>query len=206
MQSKSLLIAVAAFAVTATGVQAYGGADFLQRAGLTKDQISAFERAREKRQSGDIIGARDTLVRAGVDEKVLVAMHKASKEAKDAIRQAVENGNYEAFKSAVVGMPLADSVDTEADFKRFVEAHLLKEDGKWKEAKKILDELGVMAPQRHLGMGHHAGMGVGHRFRDLSDEQWQALHAARKANDKVAEQAILLEAGIDISGPRQRNR
>lgn len=206
MQSKSLLIAIAAFAVTATGVQAYGGADMLQKAGLTEDQISAFETAREKRQSGDIIGARDTLVKAGVDEKVLVAMHKASKEAKDAIRQAVEKGDYAAFKSAVVGTPLADSIDTEADFKRFVEAHLLKEDGKWQEAKKILDELGVKAPQRHLSMGHHKGMGIRHHFQDLSDGQRQALQIAHKANDKDAEKAILREVGIDMPGPRQGNR
>ena len=206
MQSKSLLIAIAAFAVTATGVQAYGGADMLQKAGLTEDQISAFETAREKRQSGDIIGARDTLVKAGVDEKVLVAMHKASKEAKDAIRQAVEKGDYAAFKSAVAGTPLADSIDTEADFKRFVEAHLLKEDGKWQEAKKILDELGVKAPQRHLSMGNHKGMGIRHHFQDLSDGQRQALQIAHKANDKDAEKAILREAGIDMPGPRQGNR
>ncbi len=61
MQSKSLLIAIAAFAVTATGVQAYGGMKILEKAGLSEEQISAFETARELRQSGDIAGARDAL-------------------------------------------------------------------------------------------------------------------------------------------------
>jgi hypothetical protein len=206
MQSKSLLIAIAAFAVTATGVQAYGGADMLQKAGLTEDQISAFEVAREKRQSGDLEGARNTLVKAGVDENVLKAMHKASKESRDAIRQAVEKEDYEAFKTAVVGTPLADSVDTEADFKLFVQAHLLKEDGKWDEAKKILDELGVKPPQRHFGMGNHHGMKMGAQFQDLTDAQRQALQAAHKANDKEAEKAILEEAGITMPGHRMGNR
>lgn len=206
MQSKSLLIAIAAFAVTATGVQAYGGSDLLVKAGLSQEQISAFEIAREKRQSGDLSGARDTLVKAGVDETVLQAMHKASKESRDAIRQAVEKEDYEAFKTAVAGTPLADSVDTEADFKLFVQAHLLREDGKWEKAKKILDELGVKSPQHHFGMGNHQGMKMGHKFQDLSEEQRQALQVAHKANDKDAEKAILEEAGIVMPGHRQGNR
>jgi hypothetical protein len=200
MQSKSLLIAIAAFAVTATGVQAYGGSDMLVKAGLSQEQISAFETAREKRQSGDLSGARDTLVKAGVDEKVLQAMHKASKESRDAIRQAVEKGDYEAFKTAVAGTPLAASVDTEADFKLFVQAHLLKEDGKWEEAKKILDELGVKPAQHHFGMGRHQGMGMGRHMQELTPDQQAALEVARKANDKEAVQAILAEAGVAVRG------
>ena len=205
MQSKSLLVAIAAFAVTATGVQAYGGSDILEKAGLTEEQISAFESAREKRQSGDFEGARDTLVKAGVDEDVLKAMHKASKEAHDAMRQAVEKEDYEAFKTAVSGTPLADAVDTEDDFKQFVKAHLLKEDGKWEESKKILDELGVKPPQ-HQGMGRHHGMGKGHQFSELTDEQEAALAVARKANDKDAVKAILDEAGVPMPGHRGQNK
>ena len=50
MQSKSLLIAIAAFAVTTTGVQAYGGTKILNRAGLSENQIEAIEEARELKQ------------------------------------------------------------------------------------------------------------------------------------------------------------
>lgn len=202
MQSKSLLIAIAAFAVTATGVQAYGGSDLLVKAGLSQEQISAFETAREKRQSGDISGARDTLVKAGVDEEILQAMHRASKESRDALRQALEKGDYEAFKTAVAGTPLAGSVDTEADFKLFVQAHLLKEDGKWEEAKKILDELGVKPPQHHFVMSQHHPMGMGRHMQDLTPEQQSALEVARKANDKEAVRAILQETGMTIPSHR----
>jgi hypothetical protein len=200
MQSKSLLIAIAAFAVTATGVQAYGGSDLLEKAGLSQEQISAFETAREKRQSGDLSGARDTLVKAGVDEKVLQAMHKASKQSRDAIRQALEKEDYQAFKAAVSGTPLGASVDTEADFQLFVQAHLLKEDGKWQEAKKILDELGVKPSQHHFAMGRHAGMG--RHMQDLTPEQQSALEVAKKANDKEAVKAILEEGGMTMSRHR----
>lgn len=80
MKSKPFLIAIAAFAVTASGVQAYGGTELLERAGLSEKQINAFETARERREAGDIVGARDVLIEAGIDEDVIHSVHKASKE------------------------------------------------------------------------------------------------------------------------------
>lgn len=78
MKSKPFLIAIAAFAVTATGAQAFGGTAVLERAGLTNRQIAAFEIAREKREAGDKEGARDVLFDAGIDETVLLQVQKAS--------------------------------------------------------------------------------------------------------------------------------
>jgi predicted DNA binding protein len=75
MKSKPFLIAVAAFALSASGVQAFGNSHMLERAGLSQAQISAFEIAREKRESGDLRGARDVLLEAGVDETVLRSVH-----------------------------------------------------------------------------------------------------------------------------------
>ena len=79
MKSKPFLIAVAAFAVTASGVQAFGSAELLEKAGLNEKQITAFETAREKRQAGDFGAARDVLLEAGIDETVLHSVHEASK-------------------------------------------------------------------------------------------------------------------------------
>lgn len=206
MKSKPFLIAIAAFAVTATGVQAFGNSQMLERAGLSEKQISAFEIAREKRESGDFAGARDVLVEAGVDERVLQSVHKVMHENRDAMRQALEAGDYAAFKIAVAGTPLADVIDTEDDFKQFVKAHALKQEGKWDEAKTILDELGVEPPQRHFGMGRHGGMRMGDEFQNLSEEQRDAIQVARKANDKEAVKAILEEAGIKMPEHRMGHR
>ncbi|MBP6924723.1 MAG: hypothetical protein KBB78_04110, partial [Candidatus Pacebacteria bacterium] len=126
--SKSLLIAIAAFAVTATGVQAFQGTQFLQRAGLSEEQISAFETARELRKAGDPKAARDILIEAGVDEAVLKSVKDAAKEHRQAIFDAVEAEDYEAFKTAIEGSPLADAIDSEEDFQKFVMAHTLKEE------------------------------------------------------------------------------
>jgi hypothetical protein len=202
MKSKPFLIAIAAFAVTATGVQAFQGTEMLQRAGLSEKQISAFETAKEKREAGDLRGARDVLVEAGVDETVLKSMHQVMHENREAMRTALDEADYEAFKTAVLGTPLADVITTEADFEQFVKAHELKQEGKWDEAKVILDELGVEPPQRHFGMGHRGGMRMGTEFENLTADQREALQVARKANDKEAAKAILDEAGIDMPGKR----
>ncbi len=198
MKSKPFLIAIAAFAVTATGVQAFQGTQILEKAGLTEEQIEAFETARELRESGDFKAARDTLLDAGVDEDTMQSVHKAMHEQRDAIKDAVEAADYEAFKTAVAGTPLAEAVDTEDDFKKFVEAHELREAGKWPEAKAILDELGIEPPERMPGKGHGKGMMGKPDFLDeLTDDQREALEVARKANDKEAVKAILNEAGIE---------
>lgn len=68
--SKSLLVAIAALALTATGAQAFTG-DTLVQAGLTENQRAAFEVARELRLEGDLTGARNLLVDAGIDETVI---------------------------------------------------------------------------------------------------------------------------------------
>lgn len=202
MKSKPFLIAIAAFAVTATGVQAFQGTDILQKAGLTEEQIEAFETARELRESGNLKGARDTLLDAGVDEETIESVHKAMHDARDAIHAAVEANDYEAFKTAVAGTPLAEAVDTKEDFEKFIEAHTLREKGKWGEAKVILDELGIEPPERMPGMG---GAGMMHRpdfLDELSDDQREAFEVAHKANDKETEQAILEEAGIKMPNHR----
>ena len=198
MKPKPFLIAIAAFAVTATGVQAYQGTQILERAGLNDEQIEAFETARELREAGDFKAARDALLEAGVDEKALVSVHKAMHETRDAIRDAVDAEDYEAFVAAAAGTPLIEAVDSEANFKKFVEAHNLKEEGKWDEAKDILDELGIEPGEHRRGMGHGRGMmGRPDFLNDLTDEQREALEVAKQANDKDAVKAILKEAGIE---------
>jgi len=209
MKAKSILIPIAAFALTATGVSAFNS-DVLIKAGLTDEQRSAFEVARELREEGDKDGARDILIEAGIDESVIervrTAMHEYRQENRGAIHDAVENKDYEAFKVAIEGSPVADIVTTEADFDLFVEAHDLRQDGSHDEAKAIMEELGF-----EEGMGHQM-KGQGHRgdmqkspFRDeLTDDQKDALRAARSANDREAAQAILEDAGIEMPDRGER--
>ncbi|MCA9354253.1 MAG: hypothetical protein KC877_01905 [Candidatus Kaiserbacteria bacterium] len=196
MQSKSFLIAIAAFALTATGVQAYGGAKILGRAGLTEEQVEAIEEARELRALGDHTGARNKLLEAGIDEETLRSMRDAAREVKDAIREAIEADDYEAFKVAVADAPLADIITSKADFEQLVEAHEMRMAGEVQVASEILDELGL---EPHFGGHPHRGDMP--QLQELTDEQRETLQVAHQANDRATIQAILEEAGIDL-GPR----
>lgn len=191
MQSKSLLIAIAAFAVTATGAQAFVGDKYFNQSGLSTEQIQAFTQARELRQSGDKEGARNLLLEAGVTEETMNSLRKAAHASHDAIHAAVLAGDYAAFKEAIAGSPLNDIITSEEDFALFKQAHELKQGGSMTEARAIFTELGVPAHQTGKHIKKHYN-----RFLELSDEQRDALRAARQSNDKETVDAILSEAGI----------
>ena len=162
MNSKSLLIPIAAFAVAVTGVQAFDS-NVLEEAGLTDTQIEAFETAKEMREGGDRDGARDVLLEAGIDENTMHSirdvMHDKRDEMHQAMETALDNDDYAAFQSAVEGSPLADIITSQADFELFKEAHEHRQ-----AADEIMQELGMPARGEGEGMGpghHKGGFGVG---------------------------------------------
>ena len=206
MNSKSLLIAIAALALTATGAQAFSS-NALITAGLSIEQQAAFEVARELREEGDVKGARDVLVEAGIDEDAIEKVRSAMKEERraehNAIKEALKANDFTAFTLAIKDSPLADLITTEEDFAAFREAHLLMESGDNAGASIIFTELGV--PESHHNHGGERGMmykgGHGHsvaalRKEELTEAQIQAFNVARQANDRDAMDAIMEEAGI----------
>lgn len=191
MQSKSLLIAIAAFAVTTTGVHAYAGTSILNRSGLSEEQKSAIVIAHELRETGDIVGARDVLVEAGIDEAALLSIRAARHAAMGEMHQALEDGDYEAFQQAIATSPLADIITSKEDFEQFREAHALRQEGEWGDAADLFIALGVEPQGRH---GHELrGM---QRLSELSEGQRAAYSVATQANDRETQQAILDEAGV----------
>lgn len=78
--SQTLGIAIAAFALTVTSVQAFGNQEFLTKAGLNDDQVVAVQAARELRKMGDMTAARDVLLDAGIDEDVIKELRQAHKQ------------------------------------------------------------------------------------------------------------------------------
>lgn len=146
MTPKALLIPLAAFALTVTTANAFGP-EVLENAGLTSAQIAAFEEARELRNDGERDEARDVLIDAGIDvetmDKIRAAMHTHWLLKRSRIQDATLENNFEAFKSAIVGSPLEDIVLTKSDFELFREAYVLRENGEFDEAKRIMDDLGM---------------------------------------------------------------
>lgn len=198
----NILIPLAAFAVSVTGASAFSP-DLLRHAGLNEEQIAAFEEAKELRQSGDHEGARDVLLAANIDEEVMDQLREAMKEYKRdhsiAIQAAIEAGDYDSFRAAIADSPLSDIIDTEAEFRRFVEAHALIESGDKDEAKEIFNELGL-----NWGLGSHIKRHMGNEGRfhsfvnDLTDEDREELKEAMQSGDHELVRDILEEAGIDL--------
>lgn len=199
MQSKSLLIAIAAFAVTATGVHSYGGANILGRAGLSEKQVGAIQEAQQLRMAGDVDAARNILAEAGITEDELLSIHHAAREAQAEMRAALQAGDYEAFKLAVADGPLADIITTEDDFEQFREAHRLRHEGEFKESQLLLQELGLDVDKRQA---YQRGFRR-HFTEQLSVEQQDAFAVARQANDRATMHAIMDEAGLDFHSRRQ---
>jgi hypothetical protein len=190
MHSKSLLIAIAAFALTTSGVFAYNGSNVLDRANLSAEQKTAITRARELKQNGDFSAARDSLVNAGIDETVLKRLHEARHQVELEMQAALVANDYEAFMASIAQTPLAERITSEADFEQFRAAQELKDDGDFVAAKEIYDELGIKPKP------HHHGHGKGGMLHHLSTTQQDAFSVAKQANDKATMQAILDEAGV----------
>lgn len=190
MQSKSLLIAIAAFAVTTSGVFAYSGNNVLERANISAEQKTAITRARVYRENGNYAAARDSLVNAGVDEDVLRRLHQAKHQVELEMQAALALGDYDRFMLAIAQTPLADIITSKDEFAQFRFAQELYDDGDHFAAKEIYNELGVQ-PKRY-----RHGHGKGHIGHELTAEQREAYAIARQANDKTTMQAVLDEAGV----------
>ncbi len=194
MNSKSLLIAIAALALTASGAQAFSG-ETLRRAGLSESQRAAFAIARELREEGDTKAARDVLVQAGIDEKVIERVRSVAagenSPSHDVLHAALEGGDYDTFMAVISESPLADIIVTRDDFEQFHIAHELTLSGDVTGAKEIFTELGIPQPRKgYLEWGKQ-------RVREeFTEEQQAALLVAKAANDREAIEAIYEEAGI----------
>lgn len=205
-KSTSLFIAVAAFAVTASGVHAFSSPELLIKAGLSEEQVVAVQEAQELKATGDMVAAKQTLAAAGITEETMQHIREVAKEAKQAVKDAVADGDYETFKRAIVDSPLEDLVTTEADFNQFVEAHELRRAGNTDAAAVLAADLGIdQLEHKHKHHNKYRGSRAAAR-EQLTDEQREALQIAHKANDKDAVRAIFAEAGIELKEKGKRVR
>ena len=198
----NLLIPLAAFAVTLTGVSGFNS-DMLKRAGLNDEQIAAFEEAKELKEAGDKEGARDVLVAAGVDEDVIEQVREAMREYADAVRDAIEEEDYDAFRDAAVGSPLFDIIETEDDFKMLVEAHELMRSGDREAAKDIFEDLGFPASDWSTKFKERRVVPFMSQFN--ADERAELREAmADKDHERIRQ--ILNDAGVDLPEGQNEKR
>jgi len=154
-----LLLPIAAFALAASSAYAFNP-EFLAKAGLSSDQIAAFEEAHELKKKGDKDAARNILAAAGIDldtlEEVRTVFHKEHALHHEAVESAIKTGDYGTFMSIERKGQLAKITD-ESDFDKLVEAHALREAGDKEGARLIMEELGIKRPQ-HAHSDKYRGM------------------------------------------------
>ena len=154
MQAKALLIPLAAFALSATGVSAFNS-DVLIQAGLTDTQVSAFESARELRKEGYEGKARELLIKSGVTLETIESIREAVQIHKkifhEAVDAAVLSNNYEGFKEIIKDLPLGDIITSKDDFKIYVQAHQYYQDGEVGKAVETAKELDTTLRNLHIG-------------------------------------------------------
>ena len=71
----------------------------------------------------------------------------------EAIKNAVESGDYETWKELTVNRPVSENI-TADNFSKLKEMHELRQNGEFEEARTIAEELGF----KHLGPNNMKGM------------------------------------------------
>lgn len=180
---KSLLIPLAAFAVTVTSASAFSP-DLLRRAGLNNSQIAAFEEAKELKEAGNKEAARDVLLAAGIDEEVIRQVREAMREHKNAILAAIEDDDYEAFLEAINGTAFSDFIDSEDEFDRLVEAYGLMQTGDREGVKDIFEELGLTGPYIMTKLKEHREKNMPPFFNRLNERDREEFKSALRDGDR----------------------
>lgn len=188
MNSKYILIAIAAFAVTTSGVHAYVGNKSLTRAGLSEQQILAIETAHKYKKRGKLEEARNTLLEAGITDETLKDVQAVVSDIRAKIIQSLIDDDFEMFKLMVRNTPLGDLVLSTDDFQIFKEAYSHSVSGGLGEAVKLYKDEKKLTSSKLNDKNPHSL---------LSDSQREALHVARRANDRETMKAILKEAGAE---------
>lgn len=103
---------------------------------------------------GTLKASADTGTRS--QQHVGVSQEKRAGRAQErvAIRTAMESGDYSAWKDAMGNRPNASQI-TEAEFVKLQEAHKLAQEGKFDEAQKIRESLGMNFQHKGQGQGRH---------------------------------------------------
>lgn len=158
---KEIMIPVAAFAVTATGVSAFNP-DALDRVdvAITDNQVAALEEAHALRQAGaDRSEIKEVLEATGLDRETMKeirsAVHEVQQETREAVKAAVAAEDYQAFLE-VAPDRLLTAIASESDFALLLEAAELRAAGDKEGAQDIMSELGIEKPDRE-GKGLRGG-------------------------------------------------
>lgn len=135
---------------------------------ITRDTFDKLKELHELKQDGDLEGAKKLAEELGMQR---FGDRKVMNETMRAIRDAIENKDYEAWAALMNEQPHPEGVDvSEEAFNARVEMHELMQEGNFEGAKALADESGLKQPNGGPGMpgpGMHGGM---HRMNGESQD------------------------------------
>ncbi|MDD1744935.1 MAG: hypothetical protein LUQ20_03880 [Candidatus Methanoperedens sp.] len=73
--------------------------------------------------------------------------------------QAIEKGDYNAWKEAAVNTPMISKIDNEDDFNILIQLHQAKQDGNYTKVKELSEQLGLPGVSGKNKMSGHFGRG-----------------------------------------------
>ncbi len=157
------------------------------------------------------------------------SLHKINAEQHQAIHNAIENHDYQAWLEAVGDHPHLTEVVNEQNFELFAQMHSHIEAGEFEEAKTIAEELGLPQPPHSFekrtkhGMVKKARAAVHEAIQNNDYEAWKAAigdrgpftefgqtefdllveaHDLKEAGDHEGAKDIMDELGLHFKGPR----
>ena len=135
-----VLAAAAIFGIIATASASQDGVF----ENLTEEQKAAMEQVRELKEEGNHEEARAIAEEAGLPHK-----HGRHHQDREAVKEAIENNDYEAFLEVTKDHPFAEDI-TEEKFTVLVEIHELREAGDFEAARALAEEAGLKHPHGEM--------------------------------------------------------
>lgn len=104
-----------------------------------------------------LVGSFTAVVAAGaIAASVTNANFGGNGAKREAIQSALESQDMHAFHDATNGLAWADDIDTKKEFDAMILSHNLRKGGKYKEAREVLENVGIEHPGR---IGKHGPRG-----------------------------------------------
>ena len=152
-QAEMAAIESADYAAWKAAVESSGHTEILDK--VNEDNFAKFAEAVKLRGSGDGDGVQDILEEMGIKNfgRKGKGGEIASQTDQSVLADAFRSKDYETWKSLMEergGGKILEVVNAD-NFAKFAEAKVLQSEGKYEEAKAILDELGFPFKERNAG-------------------------------------------------------
>lgn len=129
-----------------------------------------------------LVGSFTTVVAVGaIAASVTSANFEGNSAKREAVQRALESQDMRAFHDATEGLAWADDIDTKREFDAMILSHNLRQGGKYKEAREVLENVGIEHPGR---MGKHGPRGdirdaIAHSDWEEFQQETQGKHISR---------------------------